>query len=247
MNITVPAITNDIAGKIWNGFRAGREVDLGIYPIDYFGDPEGQIFGDLDLDDVFEDFENIRLEFKDKNMKAHGGEIDSAIIEPLHRALTEYCSPYQLSQLGFWRWLSHVAKNGYFWHFIDWRYSSDQQVNWGITSQSSIIEVYLYRAWLRGQKMFDKTLPDPYKYARLGSSDVWRSHILRQDFGQDREFVKAFLDTIYDKNGKTVVGTNELRKVLIPAIRAWTSSASFSHLTYEENFELLTIFRNEGV
>ena len=57
-------------------------------------------------------------------------------------------------------------------------------INWGITSPGSIIEVYFYRAWLRGQKMYDPSDADPYKYARLGASDVWRSHILRQDFGR---------------------------------------------------------------
>ena len=95
--------------------------------------------------------------------------------------------------------------------------------------------------------MYDPSDADPYKYARLGASDVWRSHILRQDFGRDREFVKAFLDTVYNSSGKVVISTNEMRTKLIPALRAWTSSASFSHLSYNENLELIKYLREQGV
>lgn len=95
--------------------------------------------------------------------------------------------------------------------------------------------------------MYEPTDSDPYKYARLGAADVWRSHILRQDFGRDREFVKAFLDTVYDDSGKVLVGTTEMRTKLIPALRAWTSSASFSHLTYSENLKLIEYLRKKGV
>ena len=94
--------------------------------------------------------------------------------------------------------------------------------------------------------MYDCDLKDPYRYAKLGSSDVWRSHILRQDFGSDREFVKAFLDTIYDRNGNTLIGTEELRTQLIPSIRAWTSNSTFSHLTYKENLELIRELRTDS-
>ena len=93
--------------------------------------------------------------------------------------------------------------------------------------------------------MYDEAQADPYHYAKLGAADVWRSHILRQDFGADREFVKALLDTIYDEDGVTKVTTTELRKVLIPAIRAWTSHASFSHLSYEECKQVISELKRD--
>jgi hypothetical protein len=110
-----------------------------------------------------------------------------------------------------------------------------------------MVEVYFYRAWLRGHKMFEGSGADPYHYAKKGASDVWRSHILRQEFGRDREFVKAFLDTIYDEDGDTRIGTEDIRKTVIPALRAWTSSASFSHLGYNENLKLIQHLISEGV
>ena len=45
MSVAVPTITNDIASKIWNGFKAKREPDLGSYQIDYVGDTEAGFFG----------------------------------------------------------------------------------------------------------------------------------------------------------------------------------------------------------
>ena len=95
--------------------------------------------------------------------------------------------------------------------------------------------------------MVDDALPDPYLYAKKGSSDFWRSHVFRQEFGRDREFVKAFIDTVYSPDGATKVGTNELRKKLIPALRAWTSGATFAHLSYEQSFELIQQLRAEDL
>ena len=190
---------------------------------------------------------DLRAGYPKTLSKSDGGKIDSQLPEIVHEELRHLINVHQAAQIGFWRWLSNVACEGYFWDFIKWRIGGEQMSNWGITTPGSIIEVYFYRAWLRGQKMYEPTDADPYKYAKMGASDVWRSHILRQDFGRDREFVKAFLDTIYDASGKTVIGTTEMRTKLIPALRAWTSSASFSHLSYNENLELIDHLRKQGV
>lgn len=244
----IPSITNDQAVIAWNALHDhGTFGGVGELVVDYIGDDSEVTFSDIDLYDLADEISAVRIRYLGKNNKAIGGIIDSEIVEPIHRCLLEAgITARQLSSLGFWRWFSNIACNHVFWNFIKWRYGSDIQQNWGITSQGSIIEVYFYRAWLRGHKMYDANLKDPYHYAKLGSSDVWRSHILRQDFGRDREFVKAFLDTIYDVNGRTVVGTDELRTQLIPAIRAWTSNSTFSHLTYKENLELIQNLRADS-
>jgi len=241
----VPSITNDQASLAWNALNDHDIFEsVSELVIDYVGDETEPAFSEIDLSNFVDDLATINLKYEGKNKKNIGGLIDSEIVEPLHRALHDSgIGPYQLCHLGFWRWLSNIACDGDFWRFIRWRYDSDIQQNWGITSPSSMIEVYFYRAWLRGHKMYDPNEADHYYYARIGSSDVWRSHILRQDFGRDREFVKAFLDTIYGEKGKTLVGTEELRTKLIPALRAWSSNSSFSHLTYSENFELIKSLR----
>lgn len=244
----LPAITNDQAVIAWNSMRDHGSYDTSELVLDYLGDDDDdELFSDIEIMDLMDELFEIKEKYAGSRKKNEGGVIDAAIVEPIHRMLAPVARPFQLSQLGFWRWLSNIAGGGTFWNFIRWRFESEQQVNWGITSPGSIIEVYFYRAWLRGQKMFDADLSDPYHYAKVGSSDVWRSHILRQDFGRDREFVKAFLDTIYDPNGSTLIGTSELRTKVIPALRAWTSSASFSHLSYDENLALIQRLRNEAI
>ncbi len=245
----LPSISNDQASIAWNAMANHDAFDAHKMMIDSIGDDDDDIiFGDLDLEPLCSCLADIKAKYADKNKKTVAGALDAEVIEPLHKILLEAkVTPFQLSQLGFWRWLSNIACNGHFWRFIKWRFEGDQLVNWGITSQGQIIEVYFYRAWLRAHKMFDASSLNPYRYATIGSSDVWRSHILRQDFGRDRDFVKAFLDTIYDDNGITVVGTQELRTNLIPALRAWTSNSTYSHLSYKENLKLIANLRSDVI
>ena len=238
------SISQETSQTIWNSRRSGAA--LPTFNVENLGDYEEQL-SDLELWDIKEKLEEVKDLYSGKNLKIHGGKVDSDIVEIIHGGLLEHAGVGELSNIGFWRWLSNVASDGYFWDFINWRFdSSDKVINWGVTGAVNFKEVYFARAWLRGHKMIDPSLEDPYKYAKKGASDIWRSQILRQDFGQDREFVKAFLDTVYDDSGKTIIASKELRKQLIPEIRIWTSTASFAHLTYEENLQLLASFRNRG-
>lgn len=242
----LPSIDNDTAEKAWNTHYDSKELDSSSMNIEYIGKSDND-FSDYELDDLVNRLDVLKNSYTGNNMMQEGGKIDSDLTEIIHSELTKHASVHELCQLGFWRWLSNIAHSGFFWKFIMWRFDSDKKINWGITnSLSSIIEVYFYRAWLRGHKMYDESESDPYKYAKLGSSDVWRSHILRQDFGRDREFVKAFLDTIYNQPDKAM-GTKELREQLIPALRAWTSGSTFSHLSYKENLELIKKLHTEGI
>lgn len=244
----VPTITNEQALDAWNALNDhGVYEAVGELVLDYVEGDLDQDFSDLDLMDLVDTFENIKFQYRGKISKQYGGQVDAEIVEPIHATMLEAgLTVRQLSSLGFWRWFSNIACDSYFWHFIKWRYNSEIQQNWGITSVSSMIEVYFFRAWLRGHKMYEPNAKNPYYYAKIGSSDVWRSHILRQEFGRDKSFVKAFLDTIYDKSGKTKVGTQELRTELIPLLRAWSANASFGHLTYEENMELINLLRTNS-
>lgn len=238
----VQSISLETAEELWNARMAGNKRDTLTVNIDELGS-DAELLSDFELDELKDQLVDVKNKYDGKNLKRIGGEIDANLPEIIHHELKDLTGVHELSSIGFWRWLSNDACDGFFWDFIMWRFNSDKVINWGITGPGNVIEVYLYRAWLRGHKMFDPSSPDPYKYARIGSSDVWRSHILRQDFGRDVEFVKAFLDTIYDNAGKTVIGTKELREKLIPALRAWTSSASFSHLSYQENLTLIQHLR----
>jgi hypothetical protein len=181
----VPQISNEQAHVAWNAMNDAGEYDASEVAFEYIGSSEDdEVFTDIELMDLHDDLLGIIDKFSGKNKKNIGGQIDSEVVASVYNAVVGKVGVYQLSQIGFWRWLSNIANSGSFWKFVKWRFESDKQVNWGITSPGSIIEVYFYRAWLRGHKMFDANLSDPFHYAKLGSSDVWRSHILRQDFGR---------------------------------------------------------------
>ena len=240
------SISSAAAGVAWEAHNQNNSFDVSTISVDSIGSDD-DVITDLTLDSLVERLGEVKEATGGKISKISGGAIDSKITEIVHSELSPLASVYQFSQIGFWRWLSNVANSGFFWEFIMWRFNGDVRVNWGITTQSQIIEVYLYRAWLRGHKMYDVRESDPYRYAKLGSSDVWRSHILRQDFGRDREFVKAFLDSIYNDKGKTVIQTKELREQVVPALRAWTSGSTFTHLSYKENLELIRKLRKDGI
>ena len=240
------SISSAVAGVAWEAHSQNNYFDVGAISIDTIGSDD-EVITDLALDALVGKLSEVKEATGGKISKVSGGAIDSKITEIVHSELAPLASVYQFAQIGFWRWLSNVANDGFFWEFIMWRFNGDKRVNWGITTQSQIIEVYLYRAWLRGHKMYDESESDPYRYAKLGSSDVWRSHILRQDFGRDKEFVKAFLDSIYSDKGKTVIHTKELREQVIPALRAWTSGSTFTHLSYKENLELIRKLRKDGI
>jgi hypothetical protein len=241
----LPIIDNETAISAWNSYNEFDDFDASSVSIDYLDTGETDSLSDLELMELTDALEEIRIKFDDNISSQNGrmrfgGKVDAEIVTPIHSILSNLATPYQLSQPGFWLWFSNISHNGFFWRFIKWRMDSENQANWGIVpSLSQNIEGYFYRAWLRGHKMYDEKTPDPYHYAKLGTSDHWRSHILRQEFGKDKEFVKALLDTIYNSESEIVVKTNELRKVLIPAIRAWTASATFSHLTYDECKKLI--------
>jgi len=251
----IPTISNETATTIWVAMEDKGQCDASDLPIEFVGDDSHARLTSLDLSDLADDLDAIHEEFKKKYPnglpKSAGGQVDSQIVVPVHKHLSALADISQLSQIGFWRWLSNSASNGKFWRFIEWRFSDKdgkpkQQINWGITNPSRLYEVYLFRAWLRAHMMYDDTSADPYEYAKKGGSDIWRSHILRQDFGRDLNFRKAFLDVLIDSDGNPLVTTRALREEVIPAIRAWTSGGSFSHLTYDEAADLIKILVEKG-
>tara|TARA_B100000795_G_scaffold264421_1_gene244885 strand:+ start:74 stop:826 length:753 start_codon:yes stop_codon:yes gene_type:complete len=206
----------------------------------------GDLLSDLDLSELFSGLKDIKEKYKNPT-KINVKNIDAEVPELIHRKLSEI-GVDDLCDLGFWRWLSIVAGEGQLWNFIDWRFSVKNKdkakisaENWCVSS-TGLVEPYFPRAWLRAHRVFDPNERDPYKYSRIGGVDVWRSHILRQDFGSDIEFVKAFLDTIEKHDPEGGVNSVEwLRKEVIPKLRSWSANASFSHLTYEENLDLIEI------
>lgn len=240
-----PWISRDTAIKQWNAHETG-EGTLGLNgEIDYIGDEGMPLLTDIELEDFIEELDAVRQkydeQYPDGVPKSAGGRIESDMVEPVHKHLSSLATPDQLCEIGFWRWLSNVANNGYFWDFIDWRFQQRNQINWAITSSRNLKETLFFRCWLRGHRMHDPKRDDPYEYAKRGTGDFWRSHILRTDLGKDRVFVRAFLDFNFAADGTRKISDNKLRAILIPGLRAWASMGTFSHLSYEECTDIIAM------
>ena len=96
----------------------------------------------------------------------------------------------------FWLWLTFVACRGDFFDLVVWRFGDPvtvNPVNFGITTKSSIREGLFARLWWRGNIGFDPTSDPPYTISRRGDIDIWRSHIIRQEYGRCRNVVKSLI------------------------------------------------------
>jgi hypothetical protein len=254
-----PSISTDTAHNQWTSHNNGGGTLSFTTEIDYIGDEGLEDFNDLELEDLIEELDVILKRYQakqaDKPTTITAHKFDSEIVAPIHKYLSQHLRPDQLCDIGFWRWLSNVAGDGFFWKLIYWRflggkkgkYKPGSQVNWAIISGAADLkESYLFRSWVRGHLMHDPTLSDPYESAKKGTADVWRSHILRQDWGKDQTMVRAFLDFNFASDGKRLIPDPDLREILIPGLRFWTSKGSFSHLSYEECTDLIKeIWENE--
>jgi len=241
----LPRISRDTAIKQWNAHDAGEGTLSLNGELDYIGDEAFPQLNDIELEDLMEGLDSVRqkydYQYPDGFPKSAGGRIESDMVAPVHKCLSTIATPAQLCDIGFWRWLSNVANNGYFWNFVDWRFKERNQINWAITSSRNLKETLFFRCWLRGHRMYDASRADPYEYAKKGTGDFWRSHILRTDLGKDRTFVEAFLDFNFAPDGTRHISDKKLRAKLIPGLRAWASMGRFSHLSYEECTEIIAL------
>lgn len=148
-----------------------------------------------------------------KRRDQQGGRFEQQGCEYVHQALSAY--PVKvLADPDFWTWLT-VAK---FADIVEWRFGVQGRIakleNYGIGKRA---ENLLFRMWLRGEIGFDEDNPDPYELARAGDQDLWRSHIIRQGYGNAREIAKALLRLQAGKldHGRlSVDGIRELAKRL---------------------------------
>jgi len=242
-------ISRDDASNAWIARFRGEDFEESQLVYSHIPEDDSlQTLSVIELDELVEELENIKDQFSNGEGcfkgKSHAESCDAAVVEPVHRVLSKYATPYQLSHVGFWQYLSNIACQGFFWNFISWRYSgSDKQSNWGMVAQSSLAEIYFYRAWARGHRMYDQSLADPYEFAKKGAVDNWRSHILRVEQGFDQEFVKAFFVVVDEDKIKAP----DIRNKLIPAIKIWQSNAGFFSLSYEEAKTLLRHIYSTGI
>jgi len=212
------------------------------------------IFSNDNLYRLREELVPIKDKFPEKLPEIKGNKFDLEILPIIHKFFEEFPLT-MLTSAGFWRWLSIMATDGYFYELIEWRFKSYEEKivnsrNWGIADDNMIVEYYFYYCWLRACVGYEETRKNKYEIAKLGDADFWRSHIFRQDYGKDRILVKAILivlfedleyKSFYKGNKLGLSKTDTIRKIFIPEIRSWYAGGSFSHLSFDECIEVVKI------
>lgn len=117
-----------------------------------------------------------------------GRRFEAEACSEVHRLLP--FDPQMLADYEFWTWLAVFR----FRELVDWRYGGDTgqaaPANFGIGKGS---ENLLYRMWLRADAGHCPEDVDPYRLARRGDQDFWRSHVFRQGYGRCRPLVRALV------------------------------------------------------
>ncbi|MBY3558578.1 hypothetical protein [Rhizobium laguerreae] len=168
--------------------------------------PEGD---DLDWEDLAENVQ-VALEKAISTLgadgKQAGSEFEASAAPLIHQLLPEHPA---LADPEFWIWL--VV--GYGREIIRWRYGETKNLsNFGIGGAG---ENLFYRLWLRAEIAHAPETDDPYRLARYGDIDFWRSHIFRQSYGDARVFARALLEFQYpaSRNGKSRLKIIQIRSL----------------------------------
>lgn len=168
-----------------------------------------------------------------KERDPEGGRFEQQACAMVHKCLAK-CEPLALADREFWIWLAVVQ----FADIVEWRFGASNHhaklANYGIGQR---IENLLFRLWLRAELVRDAKAKDPYHLARTGDQDLWRSHILRQDYANARFVTKALL--------RLQAGQLALRKLTVDGVRELAKRLRRLHANVV--FEFLTQVQAEGL
>lgn len=134
-----------------------------------------------------------------------GGRFESEACVVVHKSLVNV-DRRALADHDFWTYLAVE-----FADIVEWRFGSNgkasQLRNYGIGARS---ENLLFRLWLRAD-MGREPGSDPYDLARSGDQDLWRSHLLRQNFANARCVARSLLRL---QTGKLVVSSRPAKRLV---------------------------------
>lgn len=183
---------------------SNEDNDSLLAPPDVHFNAEGD---DLDWEELAESIqislENLISTLGEEGKKA-GSEFESSAAPLIHQLLPEHPA---LADPEFWIWLIV----GYGREIVKWRYGDTKNMsNFGVGGAG---ENLFYRLWLRAEIAHAPEGGDPYRLARYGDIDFWRSHIFRQSYGDARLFARALLEFQFpaSRSGKSRLKIAEIR------------------------------------
>lgn len=178
---------------------------------------------------------------QDGGVRALGQRFEGQAAGLLHSRLN--LPVYVAADLDFWRWFVFGSGSELPYAVIVQRHSNEKtqpsniaEANFGITTQ---IEYGLFsRLWLRAQLAYDPSSDDPYALAKIGSQDLWRSHIFRTEYGMIPHIARAFIRYTEEEIGSGQGGTDVVR-AMAKELRRRQASSAFELLSDEDAIELM--------
>lgn len=144
----------------------------------------------------------------------------------------------------FWIWLTLGGTQDYMPKLVSWRHGGDSHmhnaldINYGLTTD--LEKGFFSRLWLRGDIGFDEARENPYELSERGDQDFWRSHILRQDFGQVPNIFRAFSLFIYpDTHKRNHVVENKVVREMAKELRRRHATSAYELLSFEDAKHLI--------
>jgi hypothetical protein len=193
----------------------------------------GEMFDEKKAQSLYAELAEIRMKFGSSPLpKGKGGEFEAVACQVVHHVLE--LDVIMATSREFWLWLTFAAVKGKMVGVVDWRFGSQdsiEPVNYGIGRNADLWEGLFARLWWRGNIGHAPSAPNPYEVAQKGDMDIWRSHVIRQEYGRCRNLARALIKYQYpsDDNKKKTLKTKELRK-LAKRLRIIDASVSFELL-----------------
>ena len=234
-----PTISIEVARDALNKQRAKQAWTVNSF-VRHQG--TGESFDETSAERVLLALSQIRKEIgKDPLPKNMARAFEAPAAEVVHKELDVDISAACSRE--FWIWLTFAAAGGKLIDFVDWRFGTQKSidaVNYGIGRPSAIWEGLFARLWWRGRVGFEPTADDPYALARRGDVDIWRSHIIRQEYGRSRNMALALLRFQYptDTTGPGKLKIKHLRE-LVKRLRVVDANTSYEVLKNIDLDELI--------
>lgn len=222
---------------------AARKQEVFKPQAQWIGD-EGKRFDVERLDDLADELQLLRLELGEPASSPRGyfGRFEGRAARVVHSLLD--LPPLTAVDHEFWAWLTLGGQQDYLAKLVTWRHGkqgedfSAQDVNYGL---STSLEMGFYsRLWLRADLAYDDLREDPYELVERGDQDLWRSHIMRTDYGQVPNVARALLLFQYSDESPTLsrVDTSTIR-AMAKELRRRQATSAYELLNADEARELV--------
>lgn len=220
-----PIISQENAKKVLDARHQGDDVDCSEL-IQWKG--EGEDFNKDVVDNIYKLLIDLKEKYPEtlKNKDPNGGKFEAEACVLIHENLAGNNDVY--SDLDFWTFLSVVE----FPDIVEWRHGVDGHhaniANYGIGNRT---ENLVYRMWLRAELVALPAAEGKYDLAKRGDIDLWRSHMLRQNYANCRKLARALVRFQYpDANPQKPTLKIEKIRELAKRLRRIYANVVFSFL-----------------